>query len=447
MSRIVSSVNFFPSRLPSRTGRLLGRTGLFCLVFILPLRAQEPPVEQVLTLSQSLQRGLQNNQKLLLAQDDIRIAEQRVREAEAQYYPQVGLNFNGSRYLGERDYAMPPEFGSTLFPPSRALKSDSFYSARAWLKQPLYSGGRVRSNIRLSETSLEQARIQYETIRSQVVLDVTKAFCDVLLRRKEIQLYEDAVNAVETLAGQLPAGDYRRQAEMRAIRNRLRRGLSEKRHLAEKARLDFLNTLGLELYTRVGLEGELKKTNFNMDLEKLLAWAAESRSEIRRTDFQREIDRLTVNLFQAERHPVVAFGAGYELNDPEFPLKTNQWNATLNVSLPIFDGFSSRTRIRQRKIQANQSRIQRTEIEDQVNWEVRESYAELMYWQAERATREEDLHRAETAVANLPKADPLDQSQGKAWLLESQESYWESVHAGQVSLAKLEKAVGRPLSD
>jgi len=412
-----------------------------------PALAEEKYAEQVLTLDESIQRASQNNQRLLLVQEEIRISEQRVQEARSQLLPKIGLNFNGSRYLAERDYVLPTEFGSTLLRPSRGLSADTFYSARAFLKQPLYSGGRTKNTVRLAEADLQRALIQYEEVRGQVILGVVRSFYDVLLSRKEMQLYEDADREVESQADRV-VPDAAHQAELQAIRLRLRRGLSEKRRGQESARLKFLDALGLELYTNVDLEGELKTTRINLDLAKLLARAQESRLEIRRTDYQREIDRLALNLSQAERYPVVEFGAGYELNDRAFPLETTQWNATLNVSLPLFDGFSSRARIRQKRMRTNQSRIQRADVEDQINLEVRESYGELMYWQEEMAVREEDLRRTESALTPL-RADkgPLDRIRAQEWLLQARQSYWKAVYEHRVSLAKLEKAVGRSLSE
>lgn len=423
--------------------RGLAAVALFAFA-LAPADAAEPSAyEQVLTLEESVDRALQNNQSLLLAHEDIRIAEQRVREARSQYYPEMGLNFNTSRYLAEQGYVLPQDFGLVLLRPSRGLEADTFHSARAWLRQPLYNGGRTRHAIRLSRTNLESARIQHDEARGQIVLDVTRAFHDVLLHEKEIGLYEQAAAGVEQASARAAGAD---RAEIGALQARLRRGLSEKRRQWEKARLEYLNALGVELYTNVGIRGELAPADFESDLPKLLAWGQESRSEIRHTEFQQEIDRLSVDLSQAERYPVVAFGAVYEMNDPEFPLATTQWSATLNVSLPIFDGFSSRSRIRQKRIRANQSRIQRAEIEDRVNLDVREAHADAAYWSEERLRREQELEKTRATAAALEKSErALDRARARVWLLEAEEAYWQAVHGQRVALAKLQKAVGRPL--
>lgn len=423
---------------------------LLAALLAAPLGAAEKTerVEQVLTLPQSVQRALLNNQKLLSAREDIRIAEHRVWEARSQFLPQAGLNFSGSRYLAEQYFTMSPEFGSLLLPPSRQSEADSYYSARGWIKQPIYNGGRSRNTMLLAKADLERARIQFDEIHSQVTLDVVTAFYDLLLVRKQIALTKTVADRVDKLTRGVGPDSPARFAEKSALTARLRRALAEKEHRERDAYLRFLETLGIELYTSLDLTGEIETQTIPLDLPKLLAWAQQFRSEIRRTDFQKEINRLAVNLSMAERFPVVALGAGYEFTDPEFPLLNTQWNATLNVSLPLFDGFASRARIRQKRAQANQSRIERTELEDKINLEVRQAYGDVMYWQNEMAMRGVEEKSLSQAAGRLgDSSDGLSRARLALDLLDAQEASWTAVHGHRVALAKLEKAVGRPLRD
>jgi len=426
---------------------IIGSWGLLIFPGTLAVHAQDQRMEQVLTLSQSIDRSLLNNQRLLSAKEDIRLEEQRVREAQALFFPKVGLTFNSSRYLAERDSVLPPHFGSTLLPVTALANADTFYSARAWLHQSLYSGGRVRNTVRLARANLERARVRHEEIRGQVILDSHKAFYDVLLKRKQIELFEEASRKTKALARKISSRHAGRRAELGALQRRLRREMANKIRGEERAHLVYLDVMGVELYTRIGLEGTLESKPVELDLAKLLAWAQESRLEIRLTGFQQEIDQLAVNLSLSERYPVVALGAGYELNDRKFPLETTQWNATLNVSLPLFDGFSSRARVRQRRKEANKNRIERTEIKDRINREVREAHGDLIFWQGEKSLRMRELVDTQEALKAFPsKREYLNRARALEWHLHSQLAYWESVHGHLVALAKLERAVGRPLN-
>ncbi len=406
------------------------------------LRSQEP--DRVFTLEQSVQTALQNNQSLLSAREDVRIAQQRIVEARSFFLPSVGINLNASSYRAD-DYAvLPGEFGSTVLLPTE--EADNFFSGRAYMRQTIYNGGRSGTNLRLAQAGLEQARIHEEEIRAAVTEKAVKAFYDVLLNRKKWELGESARREIDVLTSRLPAGDELGRAILGGLSARLRRDQAERGREEARATLAFVGALGLELYTRVGVSGELATTPVRQDLAKLLARAQEARLEIRGTEYQREIDRLAVNLSEAARYPVVAFGAGYELSDTQFPLDRGYWNATLNVNLPLFDGFASQSRIRQTRHAANQSRIERAALQDRINREVRESYGDVAFWQGEMVSRLEDRARLEELFVRVGAARPvLERAELRAQLLDAEEAYWESVHSHRVARDQLERAVGLAL--
>lgn len=411
----------------------------------LSLRAAEQP-ERVLTLDQSVFTALQNNSALLSAQGEARIAKQRVAEARSLLWPSMGLHMSASRYFSDTPAVLPPEAGGTWIPTSRNGEPDNIYAGRLTLRQLLFNGGRTRANIRLAEAALEQARIRVEQVRRRVTLEVTQAFYDELLAKQQIALTGAAAQDLQVLAASLPAGDSAARVLLDGVRSRLRRAQAERRFQEERASLGYLSALGLELYTRVELKGTLASAPFAADLPKLLARAQEARLEIRGKDYQREMDRLSVNLSEAERFPVVALVAGYEMNDQRFPLENNYWNTTLSVSLPLFDGFASRARIRQTRMAIHQSRIERAALEDQIAREVRQAHADVVYWQEEMGARRGDWDQLEKAYRRLPMGkDSAEKAQVRLEVLGAAEAYWDAVRGHLVARAQLENAVGRPL--
>lgn len=405
--------------------------------------AQGP--ERTLTLEQSVQTGLQNSQPLLSARDDVRIAQERIVEARSLYYPNLALNMNASRYRATDYVALPGEFGSTVLSPSD--EPGNFYAGRVALRQMIYNGGRNQANLHLAEAALAQAQIQEESIRGQVTVNAVQAFFDVLLAKKRLLLTETVRNEILAMEKLVRPNDHLGRGTLESFASRLRRDQAARRRDLDSASRAFLSAVGLELYTSVELSGTLETLLVQDPLAKLLARAQEARLEIRGTEYQREIDRLAVNLSESQRNPVVVFGATYELNNEVFPLDRAFWNATLNVNLPIFDGFASRARIRQTRLIASQNRITRAEVEDRINREVRESFAEVQFWQSEMVDRKTDLDRIGKLMAQLGMTRaPVDRAPLRAEVFAAEEAYWESVHGHRVARAKLEKAVGLPLA-
>jgi outer membrane protein TolC len=414
---------------------MTSRTAAALVLAAVSASAAPEGVERTFTLAQSVQSALQNNHEYLSAQDDVRIARQRIREAQSHYLPTMALTADASRYRSDQSLLLPPDVAGALLPQGRNLDPDTYYSTRLTLRQFLYDGGRLRDTVRLARAGLEKERIHAEEIHGRVVFETERAFYDLLLAKRRKALTEEALGDARRLGR-------REEAGFTALESRLRRRQAAADHDQKKAFLRFLNILGMELYTRVDVEGDLEPGRVGDPLDKLLAQARATRLEIRGTEYQREIDQLAVNLLEAERFPVVALGAGYGFQDREFPLRSTDWHTTLKVSLPLFDGFAGRSRIRQQKIQAGQNRLTRSEVEDKIDLEVREGHADLVYWRDEVARRRveaESLRRLIRAQGGTA----LDRALRRELQLEADTAYWEAVHGHRLAVAQLERTVGR----
>jgi outer membrane protein TolC len=145
----------------------------------------------------------------------------------------------------------------------------------------------------------------------------------------------------------------------------------------------------------------------------------------------------------------VAFGAGYELRDSDLALRTSNWNATINLNLPLFDGFSTLSRIRQSRDQAELGRVKKAKLQDQVFLDVRQTYQDCLHWQEEIMIRQKETQRVDALASSYPlgKAPLAEWLQYRSWRLETHAQRDQAIYEHIVARAKLERAVGRPLDD
>lgn len=358
----------------------------------LPLAAE--PVERVLTLDESIETGLHNNQELLTLQEQVGIAREQVKEANSQIYPKIDFNLSASRFNNAAPTVLPLSFNSLYLP---ATKTDLYYYTRLSLWQYLYAGGRFGTNVRLAEINLSQARSQADAVRSGVIRNVQTSFYGCLAAREKIRAYETAAR---------PAAE-----------------LARFRYEYDRQKLAFLDSLGLELTTMIDIEGTLTPPVEEYDLNKCLAWAFQYRPELRQTQFQETIDSLRVNLSLTERYPTVTLGASYEWVGDQKPLDQTNWNATININVPVFDGWASWARIRQQKYQAREGKIRRAKIEDRVRFEVRQAYLDYEFWKGRAAalsaqsagSLESRLERIDALYRALAARASLEWAIGKAF--------------------------------
>jgi outer membrane protein TolC len=188
-----------------------------------------------------------------------------------------------------------------------------------------------------------------------------------------------------------------------------------------------------------------------LDLQKMLAWSSQYRSELRQTEYQQELDALGISLSLAERTPTVAFGASYERTGHDVDqLQTANWAGTLNVNLPvsISDMFYGWAKVRERRAQYRQATLKHAETEDQIQLQVREAYTKYRFWQDELPTREKDFRRLEKMVESLREGrkSTVERVMAERLLTESRLRYQEAIHGHLSALAAIEKAVGHPIS-
>ncbi|MFH1368373.1 MAG: TolC family protein [Elusimicrobiota bacterium] len=374
-------------------------------IFLLPSSVFSGPVERTLSLEESITTAMQISQEIMIAQEQVYIAEQRVKESKALIYPKIDLNFSASQFQSDFPTVLAPTFGSLYLPPG---SNDNYYSTRFSLWQYLYAGGRYSTNLELAEKNLSQAQAQAEVIRNKRIREVRKAFYSLLVAKEKIGIYENIKGSAQEKA---------------------RAELARAKYEYEKKKLYFLEIMGLELTTLIDVQGALKAPEGEYDLNKCLAWAIQHRPELRQTQFQEAINTLQVNLTQIERKATISLGANYEWAGGAFPLEERNWNATINMNFPIFDGWASLARTRQRRHQEEESKIRRADIQDQVNLDVRQALLDYNFW------------KSRESIQNSKRAESLE-SEKK---LDAELQWIDSAQQLLSSHADLEWSIGGPL--
>ena len=311
--------------------------------------AAQIPSERVLSLEDSIQLALLNNAPLLSSEQDILIAEQRMKEARYLFLPEISLSGHLTRFNADRLFALSPEFGSVLLSPSAR---DILYTGKASLRQSVYAGGRHSHTLNLTYAALQQARTHHETAQMDVVFQAKRVFYQLLYTQEGSRACQERRKEGETLtASPLGGWDW---IESQGILQEIRSRCSQWNHELDLARLEYLRALGLELETRVQVKGELKTNPVNADLNKATVWALDLRPELRSEVFKAQMDAIAVNLAMSRRIPSIIFGADYELVGPDFLPETVNWDATLSIQFPL--SYNLWPQIRQRRAEQIENR-------------------------------------------------------------------------------------------
>lgn len=399
-----------------------------------------PEAVRELTLEDAERTAALNNPTLLSAEQDIVVAEQRVKEARFLFYPELGLQASAARYDARYPFALAPEYRSVLLFPS---DHDAIFSGRAYLRQPIYEGGRYMNLLKLAQTALKQAQTRYDAVKLDTGYNTRKVFYRLMLAQ---ELHAAISKRAEAVAAVLKRGlSGWERVETEALSAELRARENEARHAEDGARLDLLKNLNLELDTPLHVVGGLTTKTVDIDLDRATLWATELRPELQTETYRAQMDAISINLAIGRRSPTLEMGADYEVTGQRFPLRQNNWDLTVGLKIPFSYDFW--TQLKQKRAEQRQGDIKRAEIHDRVRLEVRQAFEDLQFWQREWPAREEEYSRLKILADGVAPSQGLGLPALRAHLgiLGAQERWLSAVHEHILARARLERAVGRKL--
>ena len=141
----------------------------------------------------------------------------------------------------------------------------------------------------------------------------------------------------------------------------------------------------------------------------------------------------------------------YQLENSYWPFEKKSWNATVNITLPIFDGGGQFARIKQKKYQYRKAQINRANISDSIKAEVRKSFIEYQYAietykkkteEAETIASRGDLADTSELYKNVSSSEYVEISEV---IMQIQLEYIDAVMDVIIAKIDLETAIGKNL--
>lgn len=406
-----------------------------------------PRPQDVLTVDEVVSLAVKNDPALLSSEQDIIIAKQRVSEARFMNLPQFALSGTLSKVNLEYPLLLGTELGDRYLDPAI---SNNFYTLRVYALQPLYTGGRNKNTIRLAKTAHNQAKVNYETVRTDAVYKAKKAFYTLLLTQKLREL----TLSYKTRAGILSSAGTQKDweaLETELILTRLDSELERAVHAESAARNELVSVLNREPSYTFEIAGELKVPAVQVPEQKSLVTAMEMRSELKSEIYKAQMDDIAVNMAMIRRYPNVYLGASYDVNGynvdslTESSIRSNNWAASIAIHFPL--SYDIWTQVVQRRAQQRQGDLKRVELQDKIRFEIISAHKELEFWTGESLKRQEILSRLEKKYEAIAaqSSNSFSALRMLRSMLELKKSCLEALYQAILARIKLEWARGADL--
>ena len=311
---------------------------LFCLLFALlttpPLYGAEP-----LTLDEALTISLKNHPQMAEARENLLGAEARTGQAAAHYYPQVSIVADWSK-------------GRSFLTALEGTKETEVYTGALYLKQTIYDFGRTSGAVDAARFNREAADKTLELTRQELALRVKSAYYLLLATEKQVVATRKTLKAREAVYTQ--AAEFFKQG----IRAKVDAAKAEANFFTAKtiliraennraiARIELANAMGLRSLDNRSLIEPPAITD-PLPEKPQVTYALHNRSELLQLAALKSAASANLRTSKSSFLPLLSGTAHVGYADRSLPPAGNVWGIGLNVTIPLFSGFSSVQQVRE----------------------------------------------------------------------------------------------------
>ncbi len=419
--------------------------------------APAEPVQGPLTLSEAIRVALANNPGLSATARDVDVAAAQRDGAAGQRLPSVNAVGGYSHYLDSQRLLPAHANGET------GVFSRNISSADLVLAMPLFTGGRITSEIRAADLLQQAAEHRLARTRDELIFNVSSVFYGILAQRKVIDSLEFSHKALQEhlkrvqdlIAAQKAAkvDELRVQVRLADLEQRL---VSERNVLAVQARV-LANLLGLGSGQEMKPAGELEMATAAAPTdEQALKQALADRPDYMAARAALEAQAKSVDAARAAQWPTVSLQADYggrwaaDPTDKPAGLDSSDdaGQVGVAVAIPIFEGGQIEARIRQERarLRAAQDRLLGLELQIRLDVEAAllntGSAAQRVEATQKAIEQAKESLRIEREKYDLGKGTTTDVLDAQSAMLDSQTNYYRALSDYDVALAQLRLATG-----
>ena len=437
--------------------RPLRNSGLICsLIAVLFSSAMASAADNgdvPFTLSMAIEMAIENNSLIKEAIENQRAAAEERKSVRSDFFPKASAAYSYTR-LKDGPYSI---MGGTQID----VGDNDQYHWDLTLSQPLFTGFALSTRYEMAKLGVDVKDAEKEQAVLDVVKQVKAAYFNILLTKKFLLVADEAVNQLESHVrdaekfyeqGMIPYNDLLRSkvSLADAKQNRVRA-----KGNAEMAISAFNTLLRIDLNRKTDVEDILGITPFPYDLDTLINEAMEKRPELKALRLAIRSSDQAVTLAKSAYYPEVDLVGSYEQNGDNPSATENDFGNTHNASVTLQASWTffewGKTRAEVNKYRRNKSSLAEKlkGIEDSIKLEVKSAFLALKVAEQNIQTAQESLVQAKEnwRITNLQYQQQMTTStevlDARTFLTRAETNYYGALYGYMISLAELERAVGK----
>jgi len=358
-----------------------------------------------LTLRQAVAVALEHNAQVLQAQEGLAGSTAKVDESQSALFPQVSMLTSYARVGPVASYTV--SLGPFGPPITMKFGIENIYSAGLSLQQSLFNWGRTQAGIEMSKIGVKLAESSLDLTRQNVAYQVTQLFYGILLSKAAIDVLDQSIHSLEsrlqTTKTRYEAGLASNfdlltmEVQIASVKSRR----IEAENSLKKLHLLFNKLTGRDLDEPVLLIGTLTYESITPELESLVRLAIANRRELEQLKHQEGIALTQVDLTNSLSKPNLNLSVTWGVRNgflPNLDALRGNWNASLVLAYPLFDGFRVKSELDQTDVNLKLARMRTQDVTVAVAMEVHQAVADVKMNEEKIRIEEVKVKQAEEAL-------------------------------------------------
>jgi outer membrane protein len=459
-----------------------------------PARAGREPLR--LSMADAVRRALETGDEIRIARAQVRQARGQVTQAWASALPEVRGSltfqrtfasvFQGSGQTGPPIRPYSPDTTASLADRIRYLEEEdtlilrrgigalfgslpfgrlNTYTATLTLTQTLFQGGKVGAGIRGAHAFERAAQATLDDTQEDLAYRVKLAYLNALFAQRMLEISEATQAQVNehlrtvTVNHRVGAtGDYDLLRSQVESANQEPQVIAS-RNTLESAQLELKRLINVAVDQPVELTTAVLTEADSLPDVDLVALDAETpdRSSIAAAEANAEFRRQAVRVYRGDSYPALKFTMNYGGQAypsgvfPTYGEFRKDWNASISLSMPLFDGFRNHGIVEQARAELMRAEAQASQAREGVAIQVAQARSELDRARALVGARRQTVAQASRAyhLADVRYtngiASSIEVSDARLALQQARVNEAQSTRDYLVAMAGLERALGRPV--
>lgn len=327
----------------------------------------DPRAQTSMSLNDCLNYGLSHNAGVQKSSLETEKSEVKVKEVYSALYPQVrgsaSINDNlklqtsilPGEIFGQPGVMVPVQFG-TQYNVTTAIDAT----------QILFDPG-VLSGVRLANKSIEIASLNEQVTQEQLLFSIAQAYYSIQITMAQQGILEENLKNMDSLVN-IARAKYETQFILRTDYDRVLFNRSNLENEIRTLGVNYEKQLRLlKYYTGIPMDSviSVESATAEVTITEVPQYDSTKTLDVQMLGLQQEMYDLNIKQVQSGYVPSLSLSYRYaymaQQNDLKIFGSNSQWYPmsylTLNLSVPIFDGFAKSRKVQQLEIEIDKTRL------------------------------------------------------------------------------------------